>query len=411
MSKKNKKKDNDSLSKTPDGSTTITVEKIVSDYLSSIGFKVWHPHDNFWGYLNKTYGNTAAKIEKLTDKREAGYETSEFYLAKNTNLKLSIDIASGYYHDLYQKYLEWFIKEQFDQPNRLLDIGCENGILTCFYSQIYPDAEVIGIDNCSQAIQCAQELSKKLNLSNVKFITADVNGLPSNISDLKFDCITAVAVFHEIFPFLLEKERYWSIDDLNFSNKYPVANKLASNLRSLLATPSSNLISLNRASSDSALTKLCNIFNGAGLSSNWERSYALRFRDDLNEDESLAVLAFCPALNPKPTNNDDLLAFCAYLEGNKDQMHIKLEGSMAEAVFRSLAATEKVWGRQITYNDGSGVMRVEIGRTGALALRYTYTNIGYRELILVPKITVKELINQAEIYTKNMAQHATIDKY
>ena len=69
------------------------------------------------------------------------------------------------------------MRRSLPQPNRILDIGCNIGITTCFYATLYPEATIIGVDRNQVVIACAKKLAAKLHLTNVEFIEADVLNL------------------------------------------------------------------------------------------------------------------------------------------------------------------------------------------------------------------------------------------
>jgi cyclopropane fatty-acyl-phospholipid synthase-like methyltransferase len=51
----------------------------------------------------------------------------------------------------------------------VLDLGCENGVLTCFYAILWPDEKVFGVKRSQAAVSAARELAKRLGLANVSF--------------------------------------------------------------------------------------------------------------------------------------------------------------------------------------------------------------------------------------------------
>ena len=386
-------------------------EKIAGSYLNSIGVKSWRNSGQFQAYLRKTYGKAAAQPEKSPNERADGSHTDDFYTIKNRTLDLSIDIASFYVGNMYRAYIKWFLQENFKTPGRLLDIGCENGILTCFYAKIFPNSEIVGIDKCAKAIHCAKELAQRLGLSNIQFEVADINALPAHLTASPFDCITAVTVFHEVLSYIQEGESFWSIDDLDFSNRYPEANTAMKTICALLKPIDGYMVSVDRWSNETALVKWLQILNGASFSINWERSCALQLPIFEDETERIPVLITGPGLNKQALTTDETLAFCAYLESNEDKLATTIEGSMAEALFRTLMPKTRVWGHQIMYKDGSGIMRVEIWQAGALAIKYEYTNIGYRRLMFTPKTALTKLMQRSDIETQAISQDADISSY
>lgn len=108
------------------------------------------------------------------------------YRAKNANWELSRDVTSQYAGRQYANYLSLFVAvKEPPTATRILDIGCDNGVATCFYASQFPDAEVFGIDRCAEGIGCAEHLARILGLKNVKFIHGDAfaSSLESRYAD------------------------------------------------------------------------------------------------------------------------------------------------------------------------------------------------------------------------------------
>ena len=99
---------------------------------------------------------------------------ADLYAAKNQTLDLSLDSALIWSGDLYRAQLEQ-IAVLLDEhsPHRIIDIGCEQGLVTCIIATMFPEAEVVGIDPCREAIAGANELRERLRLKNVDFINQD----------------------------------------------------------------------------------------------------------------------------------------------------------------------------------------------------------------------------------------------
>jgi SAM-dependent methyltransferase len=386
-------------------------ENTASNYLLSTGMKSFSRLDSFWSHLRKTYGKAAVQLKKFMDNRGDGLYTDEFYSIKNSTLNLSIDVASAFAYDLYREYTKWFLKENFKPPGRLLDIGCENGILTCFYAKTFPGSEIVGMDKCANAIDCARELARRMSLTNVKFEVADIKELPAKLTASTFDCITAVTVFHEAVPNLQDEELSWSIDNQDFLNKYPEANKTIKAIAALINPLGGYMVSVDRLANAPEIIKWFRLISESGLAINWERSCALPFRNIYHETEKLCVSVSSPGLNKEVTAGDDILAFIASNEGDKDELSTTIEGSMAEALFRSVNPKTRVWGREITYKDGSGIMRAEFWKAGALVIRYEYSNTGYRRLLFAPKNRVNELIQLCETETEAIPGVTDVSSY
>src|SRR5437588_4942671 len=69
-------------------------------------------------------------------------------------------------------WLRWWF-EHHPPAERLVDVGCGPGVLTCAYGLALPDADVVGIDAVAEAVACAEELAKRVGAGNVSFLVGD----------------------------------------------------------------------------------------------------------------------------------------------------------------------------------------------------------------------------------------------
>ena len=92
------------------------------------------------------------------------------------------------YHDI--------VKSQVTiQPQDILDIGCSVGLSTIALQQVYPQANLTGLDLSPYFLAVAQYNSKQRNLKmNWKHAAAESTGLP----DASFDLVSAFLMFHEL---------------------------------------------------------------------------------------------------------------------------------------------------------------------------------------------------------------------
>lgn len=138
--------------------------------------------DDFWASLRSTYGDQAdtfigyADRRRTTEKADASHQedVDALYKLKNASLDFSIALTSQYVGRLYSSYLAVVASLGLDrQVKAVLDLGCDNGILTAFYATFFPEATVLGVDRCHEAIACASTLKDRLQLPNLKFVVAD----------------------------------------------------------------------------------------------------------------------------------------------------------------------------------------------------------------------------------------------
>ena len=70
-------------------------------------------------------------------------------------------------------WLRWWF-EHHPPAERLVDVGCGPGVLTCAYGLALPDAEIVGIDVAPEAVACAEELAARVGARNVSFVVGDL---------------------------------------------------------------------------------------------------------------------------------------------------------------------------------------------------------------------------------------------
>ncbi|WP_193745704.1 class I SAM-dependent methyltransferase [Desulfocurvibacter africanus] len=123
----------------------------------------------------------------------SGKNMEEFYKVKNSSLDYAIAINSLYYYDFYRQFLEICERRKQLFGDRILDLGCDIGITTCFYAWMNPESQVFGIDIIKESTLRAQELANRLSLKNVKFECASLD----EFEGTGFDTVVSTAFVHE----------------------------------------------------------------------------------------------------------------------------------------------------------------------------------------------------------------------
>lgn len=128
------------------------------------------------------------------DRREEGHITNDkgIYTLMNEEYKSSLALIGGTNYNRYLAQGEWIENHKELFGKRILDVGCLNGILTCFIAKLFPESNVIGIDDNKPAIVNAKKLAKELNLKNVKFVF-----VPLLRYEGSFDTVFSSLVLHE----------------------------------------------------------------------------------------------------------------------------------------------------------------------------------------------------------------------
>jgi len=122
--------------------------------------------------IAERHGEPGKRFGQLAADRSA--PRSELFAVKNDSLELSLDAAMLWSGHLYRQQLPLIADAARRlEPDRIVDVGCEQGLVTCLVAAVARDATVVGIDPCPQAIARAVELAAALEIRNAKFICCD----------------------------------------------------------------------------------------------------------------------------------------------------------------------------------------------------------------------------------------------
>ena len=84
-------------------------------------------------------------------------DREELYALKNANRELSLAAAEEWSGPLYAAQIPWLQGVLAGlTPEVVIDVGCEQGLLTRVIAEALPEAEVRGVDRCAQAIAIAE---------------------------------------------------------------------------------------------------------------------------------------------------------------------------------------------------------------------------------------------------------------
>lgn len=285
-------------------------ESSVESYLRSVGIGCYLERDAFWKRLQEKHGPIAEQVAHAISAREEG-EDVDVYPLKNTTLALSIDVTAQYYNQMYKEFLSWFCREKFPEPTCLLDVGCDNGILSCFYGTLYPAAEVVGIDKCEQGIVCARELGHRLKLANVRFEVCDLQSLEGAFPERSFDLIMSTAVFHEV-PEFPEDEPDSGCASITMGPEDSDCARIVAELLRLLRYGTGTMVSMERCTDGETLAWWIRVLNQAGLSVDADRSTLLGYDNMYDKRETLPVVVAVRSRHPTIRSVEDIPAFRMY---------------------------------------------------------------------------------------------------
>lgn len=172
----------------------------IKEYLSQIGIRKITEMDTA---LVETFGEKEgerhiARLNELFDRSEErllyGAEDTAYpcrqeelvdYL--NQSFQMSLLAASFYDYVFFRRAMEYLLRYDLFWEGDIFDIGCGNGILTCFLALRHPGSSVTGLELSQNAVFVAEELAGKLQLDNVHFTTSRFG---QKMCDTLFSCRT-----------------------------------------------------------------------------------------------------------------------------------------------------------------------------------------------------------------------------
>lgn len=155
-------------------------------------------NETMMGLLKQFYSEKRA--EKIFNKwlsevemRANGIKTGQnIYTLMNEDYNESLMLIGGSNYDRLIAQGEWIEKNQDFFGKDILDVGCLNGLMTCFIARLFPESKVVGIDNNKPAIINAKKLAKTLRLDNAKFVF-----VPFSRIDGTYDTVFTSLFLHE----------------------------------------------------------------------------------------------------------------------------------------------------------------------------------------------------------------------
>lgn len=357
-------------------------QPFVLDYLNSLDMKDCRTNEEYWEQLDLHNTGLILDIldQAMQDRHEGKMSDEDFYNTKNKTLRLSLDVAN-YSYDLYKNYLNWFINYKKEAPKRILDLGCDNGLVTCFIAKLFPDSEVIGIDKLEKGLACAKELAQKLELTNVTFLKMDISDIQNHFPKNSFDLITALAVFHEAMKGSPEEPRPWSTSEL-LKMPFPDYDTegLLNLIHGLLKDETGEFITVDRLPGMGSITIWTRLLEDAGLHVHFNESQFIHFHE-LGTPQHMPIIA-----SSKKKSDTHLLEgiYGLYKKDDEQDSDTEANDALAEIAFYELENKAFVLGTQINFIDGSGKMRNELWTTDTHLIFYSMSNRGYRQLNFLP---------------------------
>ena len=395
----------------------ISPQRYVEIFYKNVGINSTVKPEHFWRQLTKKFGKIADEFGDCVEAREKG-ENVNPYILKNSSIEFANAIASQFDSAKIKEIFTWFINQNFDwKEKKIIEIGCDNGILLCLFASIFHESQFIGIDPCEQAILLAKERAKLLDLKNIEFHVSSADKINQEHRNAKFDFILAFTVFHEILGdgFIAKNSTLMNSDDDTFSitDVDKSFNKIIRRDESLVAikeslTSEGKFISVDRWVDQNQLLKWIRLNEKIGLNFSLTESVILQNKQP-DSTVDLLPLSVLSTTEKPPLRACDILSFRSYPTYLQAKALQKISDQvMAELLYESFDKTEFYF-HKITYNNGSGTLHTHMGVAQGIGYIYTATNTNFRELIIIPSALISEKISEVVEARINAESYASVE--
>lgn len=375
-------------------------ENEISVYCDKIGLGPMLNWGTYQRRMLKTYGTKYADFSVAVDKRISGVDIDPYPL-KNASAGLSVAIASQYFGNYYRELFQWLDSVSTPSIRSILDLGCENGIITCFLATVFPDAKIVGVDRSREAIAVGDQLKERLFRKNVSFVHSDLDNF-LNTSEQKFDLVLTSLVVHEwlresTIGYMLETPEFWEGQDA--VDNYAALHTAKLSLVARTITENGLWVSVDRLPNPASYAFWIKEINAAGLSIDLSLSCSVKVSVVSKEDtQEIFPIIVAGHKIITPLSWNQVLSLYTAVDF-ADFLKSTIEGWHAELFFRSLIVEDVVLEVETTYDNGTE--RVMVATTPTLAIYYKHSTLGFRRITTAPKVGIWRLAKEALNICKN----------
>jgi SAM-dependent methyltransferase len=381
----------------------------VEKYFTTIGVGLPKSEAVFVKNGRKRFGRTFDQMVRVIEARADG-SIEDPYEIKNSSLDLSLYAGEYYTSAIWRAFAQWLIREELPNPQSVLDLGCENGILTCLLASIWPGSKVVVIDRSEAAVVAARELAARLRLENVTF--EKIDGLQFLTREVnKFSVITTTPSMHEILqlpngrePFHWD-EPYSSLEDVRLTSIDEPAIAVLEQVRNALA-PSGLFISLDRSPTSATTWWYVQCLQEAGLSVSIRRSYKITAKARFGTEKLPIIVAERACEGGKKITPGEVLSLMSFQE--LAELAVVFEDDVADIFARGLGSTEVMFEATAEYEDDSGIRTLRLLRTATFLILHDFTNHGYVKASLAPLVALGDVIAQCQSIARDLEDNAIV---
>jgi SAM-dependent methyltransferase len=334
--------------------------------------------------LRREFPQEWRELEAVIKRREHGDMSDDLYALKNRNLRFSLLATYAERVELHAKAFSML--ERISEPlSKILDVGCENGLLTCLLALRWPNAQVMGIDSSTAAVARAGELASILELKNVTFVVGAAEDIATNLEGELFDLITTITVLHDggLLPSVakVNKRNAEVFSPLTIGAWSPAFSAIAA----ALGRSGARWVSMERCKSPATFSAWCQAFDAAGLGIDCRESQRVPCEGD--------ILSVVVAGHDRPHPIDFKKIHGLWISPGFNRWGLPTEppwvvcDQQAEAIFAQLHPKTCI--DRIVAWDGNGreVERLEVWEAATLCLLYIVNPSAERTRLQIRAIT------------------------
>ena len=333
--------------------------------------------------LNREFSDEWRRFQTVVKRREDGDMSDDVYALKNQNLQFSLLVTAFERAELHAKAFS-LLEGISDPVSTILDVGCENGFLTCLLALRWPSARVIGMDLSTLAVDRARELASSLKLKNVTFLVGAAEDIPKNLGGESFDLVTTITTLHDggLLP---------SVGKLNqrnselFSPITILPLTVFSAIASALGLSKARWVSMERCRSPAIFSAWCQALDLAGLGIDYNESGRIPC-----EGEMLAVVVAGHDFS-RPIDLKKVHGLWITPEFNRwtvpGEPPWAIRDQQAEAIFAHLSPKTCI--DRFVASDGCGreVQRLEVWEATTLSMYYSANHFVRETKLQIRSIT------------------------
>lgn len=374
--------------------------------------------DDFWGDLSARFGAEADRVAEAVsaalgeaDPAVRRRHVQAAYDAKNAGLELSLAVTAHFRGVLLSNVMRWFDTWSAAPPRRILDLGCDVGLLACCLAEHFPGARIDCVDTSRAAIRRASEYARARGRDQISFDAVPAREFLAASEPETYDLVVAVNAFEYIAGFPAPGANY-QLAGATGGLTAPGSDELVGDIARVLCRETGTLVFVEEFANDRQQWWWLETVARAGLSVEWDRAVQLvAGRSTPGAAPPLVPLAVaCRRSTLVPATRNDYLAsaICRNLEG-PGPGH-SFDAQLAGVLFEAIEPKTLVRGVEIVHANGVPLGRIalaerhEVWEAGPLLLVYRLANDGIgRSLELRSKIAARRVFGEFDSRVRQLA--------